>query len=89
MEVTFSWKYGGENVQFACSANNWSIMDMVKAAHSNYWHCTMVLNSGVHEYKFLVDGVWCHDIEKPTSDDKHGGKNNIIEINFENIRMFF
>lgn len=82
MEVSFVWKYGGENVQFACSANDWDIVNMVHYTDvcTDTWYYTMVLDNGVYEYKFIVNGVWCYDMEKPTSNDQYGGKNNIVEV---------
>jgi len=33
-----------------------------------------------YEYKFLVDGVWCYDIEKPMRADQNGNMNNFLDM---------
>ena len=37
------------------------------------------LPHGKLEYKFIVDGVWKHDGNKPTTRDDRGNINNILE----------
>lgn len=75
---TFYWNYGGTFVQFACSQTGW---DPTPMTHDDgVWYFGVELESGMCEYKFIVDGEWCYDMLKETVDDNFGGKNNIINI---------
>ena len=48
---------------------------------SSYFSCTLNLNPGVYQYKYIVDGEWRHSpYQDPVADGK-GGLNNIIVIN--------
>ena len=38
------------------------------------------LSSGVHQYKYVVDGTWIHDEKKDTMENEMGSKNNVIRI---------
>ena len=40
----------------------------------------MNLSSGVHQYKYVVDGTWIHDEKKDTMENEMGSKNNVIRI---------
>ncbi len=64
--ITFNWKYDNTtNVQIAGSFNDWvPTKDM-----------SFKLTPGSYEYKFIVNGIWCYDLEKPNN-----GNNNIIEV---------
>jgi 5'-AMP-activated protein kinase regulatory beta subunit len=37
------------------------------------------LESGIHEYKFIVDNEWRFSPDLPTTKDEHGNINNIID----------
>ena len=37
-------------------------------------------HAGVHEYKFVVDGQWCHDVLKPSKPNSFSSHNNIIGV---------
>eukprot|EP01124_Arcella_intermedia_P016292 TRINITY_DN2288_c0_g1_i1.p1 TRINITY_DN2288_c0_g1~~TRINITY_DN2288_c0_g1_i1.p1 ORF type:complete len:279 (+),score=66.87 TRINITY_DN2288_c0_g1_i1:40-837(+) len=69
--VRFSWPYGGESVLVAGSFTQWT------ERNANQ---TFTLKDGTYYYKFKVDGQWKHDPSKPTTDDNHGGFNNILTI---------
>jgi len=46
----------------------------------NYYIKTLPLGPGVHDYKYIVDGVWQYDLGQPHQDDGSGNWNNYIEI---------
>lgn len=74
----FTWPYGGQDVYFACSANDWVPIQM-KKQDGKFVH-EMPLPAGVYEYKFIVDGKWCYDIMAPLTNDGYGDKNNVIRV---------
>lgn len=45
------------------------------------WTCTLMLDPGEHEYRFVVDGVWCDDplAERRRPNDK-GCENCLIVV---------
>jgi len=46
----------------------------------NYFVKLLNLEHGVHDYKFVVDGVWQYDLGQQHQDDGSGNWNNYIEI---------
>lgn len=51
--------------------NQWSVDTMpMKQDRKGNWSAQVVLPLGRHEYKFLVDGVWCCE---PGCDGPHAG----------------
>ncbi|KAK4533926.1 hypothetical protein CCYA_CCYA20G4808 [Cyanidiococcus yangmingshanensis] len=47
------------------------------------WTRTEPLPPGVHQYKFIVDGVWRHAPDQPVVQDERGILNNILTVNVE------
>ena len=42
--------------------NGWNpLADPLRLASDGAWTCTLMLDPGEHEYRFVVDGVWCDD----------------------------
>ncbi|CAF0954380.1 unnamed protein product [Rotaria magnacalcarata] len=35
---------------------------------------------GRHEYKFFIDGRWEYDLNEPSVDDSHSGRNNVVTV---------
>jgi len=75
----FEWKYGGKNVYVAGSFSNWAKIQMNKIGPL-LWAASVPLYAGILQYKFIVDGVWCYDLEKPTIKDLLGNINNHLHI---------
>lgn len=62
-EVTFRCHDpGAEKVFLAGTFNSWdpTAMAMERDAAGS-WHAIVRLTPGRHEYKFVIDGVWCCD----------------------------
>jgi len=69
--VIFYWPYGGRVIHVAGTFSRWNQIDINKP---------ILLAPGTYQYKFNVDGNWCHDVCKPGCDDNCGGTNNVITI---------
>jgi 1,4-alpha-glucan branching enzyme len=42
--------------------NEWNpTTDPLRLGDDGTWTCTLMLDPGEHEYRFVVDGVWCDD----------------------------
>ncbi|KAA3610815.1 MAG: DUF3459 domain-containing protein [Planctomycetota bacterium] len=64
------------------SFNQWNRGQGKMKRQSGAWTCTLTLDSGIHDYKFLVDGhLWLPDPENPEGrDDGHGGLNSVLRL---------
>ncbi|MCL1888080.1 MAG: glycogen-binding domain-containing protein [Kiritimatiellaeota bacterium] len=53
----------GSSVSVAGSFNNWDTAShpLKDKEGSGLYTLTLLLAPGIHEYKFMVDGVWCVD----------------------------
>lgn len=75
------WPYGGNQVYFASSATNWELKQMKKCETCKDYFCLFIkLQRGIYQYKFIVDGKWCYDMQEEMIDDGFGGKNNVIKV---------
>jgi hypothetical protein len=79
-EVKFIWPHGGKSVFIAGSFTDWRQIPMIKRDDGTYY-ISVELPLGVHQYKFIVDEQWMHDVTKPIAEDGNGNTNNVI-INF-------
>ncbi|KAJ3124376.1 hypothetical protein HK100_011255 [Physocladia obscura] len=76
IETDFVWKCGGEKVFLKGSWDSWDKqIDLLK--YEDGFRVKLALLPGVYEYKFIVDGVWIADFEKPLIPE-HG--NNMIHV---------
>lgn len=77
----FVWPWGGERVSVAGSWNNWTpvsmLYDQMTRTH-RVWIPS--LPSGRVSYKFIVDGEWKYDGQKPVTMDECGNVNNVLEM---------
>ncbi len=48
--------------------------------NGNRWVIDLRLPVGTFQYKFVVDGHWRHDMDKPTRRDPIGNTNNFVEV---------
>jgi 5'-AMP-activated protein kinase regulatory beta subunit len=61
------------------SFTNWK--DMVPMVKSdNDFVAILELPEGEHDYKFNIDGRWEYDLNEPSKDDGHNGRNNIVTV---------
>ncbi|MDI6774976.1 MAG: isoamylase early set domain-containing protein [Verrucomicrobiota bacterium] len=80
--VAFSIKadQGGE-VYVAGSFNEWSPKKSRLAYKSGAYVTTLMLPKGRHEYKFVIDGVWCVDPECPEwTPNGLGSLNSVLTV---------
>ena len=53
---------GATQVFVAGCFNEWNpAADPLRLGGDGTWTCALMLESGEHEYRFVVDGVWCDD----------------------------
>ena len=71
--------YEGNNVMFACQIDNWKKHKMTRHI-LGYHFIIMHISPGIHEFKFIVDGEWCHEDAIATTLNCFGSKNNIINF---------
>jgi len=76
--VRIEWKHGGNHVLLAGAFNNWKGVPMRN--ENGTWIEDLKLNQGVHQFKFIVDGMWRYDAGKPIVDDSYGNINNIVSV---------
>jgi len=78
----FVWKYANSdaNVRLAGSWNGWTDQVPLEYNHNEGRFSGRVnLVKGTYTYKFIVNGEWVIDLEKPTSHDS-GHSNNVITV---------
>ncbi|KAH3761499.1 metal-dependent phosphohydrolase [Pelomyxa schiedti] len=74
-EALFPWKYGGTEILVAGDFSDWYPIPCRKGNSLR-----LFLPPGVYSYKFVVDGKWVFDMEKPTTTDPLGNTNNILTL---------
>lgn len=77
--VEFVWPYEGKQVYVCGSFGNW-MARMPMNKEGDAWKLTLDLYAGTHQYKFIVDDVWCYDVAQPTRVDAEGNTNNFIRV---------
>ena len=88
-KVKLSFNPNGEKyktMQFAGEMNGWN----PSAGNMNHvegiWQAEILLNPGVYQYQFVVDGNWKLDPNNPDSIDNNiGGFNSLLTIGGKNI----
>ena len=51
----------GSEVYLAGTFNSWDATRNKLTERSGFYNCTLLVPKGRHEYKFVVNGVWCVD----------------------------
>ena len=60
--VTFRYRGSASKVYLAGCFNGWSTSSTpLKKGSDGIWSVTVDLQPGVYEYKYVVNGEWCHD----------------------------
>jgi len=83
---SFEFIYYGsksEKVKLAGDFNLWNPEEhpLTYQKDKGLWSCTIKLEPGAYEYKFLVDGVWAHDPNNPNKKENElGAYTSILEI---------
>ena len=61
-QATFTYQgSSGKNVYLAGSMNGWSTNATPMTWNGNAYTCTITLEPGLYEYKYVVDGEWLND----------------------------
>ena len=74
---------GAEHVYVCGDFNDWqpTSLRMIGSPDAGLWEKRLVLPPGRHEYKFVVDGLWCVDPECPEwSPNGHGSLNSVVTV---------
>jgi hypothetical protein len=72
---------GATSVQLAGSFSEWRVDHALHEAAQGVWVVTVPLESGIHDYSFLVDGArWVVDPYAPAIDDGFGGAANRLSL---------
>ena len=80
--VQFSIKADqGSEVYVAGTFNEWNPKKNKLAYKSGVYSTTLMLPKGRHEYKFVIDGVWCVDPECPEwNANNMGSLNSVLNV---------
>jgi len=73
----------GSQVSVAGTFNNWdpTANPMQDQAGKGYYKTDMLVQHGIHEYKFVVNGVWATDPSCPNRvPDPFGSENCVLQI---------
>jgi len=80
--VCFSWAGKGENVHVAGTWDHWQTPGLQLRKYVDDFHLSEVcLPSGIHEYKYIIDGNWCSSDKEPTSGSDG---NNVVLVKRSN-----
>jgi len=77
--VHFVCPFEGIEVKLAGTFNGWTPIPMKRDDFGRF-SVDLPLLPGTHQFKFIVDGRWMHDPQKPFATDQHGNVNNIAKI---------
>ncbi len=80
--VSFKLK-GYQNAQkvfVAGDFNNWKPEDISMKKVPGGWSTQLILASGNHQYKFIVDGQWITDPGNPNTAEEDGKTNSLIAV---------
>jgi 5'-AMP-activated protein kinase regulatory beta subunit len=78
-EVHFVCPFEGNACFIAGTFNNWNFQPLSRGANGKY-ELAMRLPAGTYFYKYIIDGDWKYDSEKPISSDSEGYENNVLVI---------
>eukprot|EP00899_Mesostigma_viride_P006563 jgi/Mesvir1/15908/Mv08236-RA.1 len=73
------WRGGGQLVHLCGSFTRWRDA-IAMEPEGNVYIAVVNLTPGYHQYKFIVDGEWRHDKDKPYMPDPAGNLNNWVLI---------
>ncbi|KAG9160085.1 hypothetical protein Leryth_005810 [Lithospermum erythrorhizon] len=77
--VCFVWPYGGRSVYMIGSFTGWSQWTMTPVEGCpTVFQAICSLPPGYHQYKFIVDGEWRHDENKPFVNSNYGTVNTLL-----------
>lgn len=65
-------------MQIAGAFNNWQQVDTIYDEKAKQHSFKVKLLPGSHQYKWIIDGEWKYDGERPITRDPMGNVNNFI-----------
>lgn len=77
--VVFGWSHGGNHVEVEGSFDNWTQRHRLQMTGKDF-SIVKLLQPGVYQYKFIVDGEWKYDPNSKAMYDEMGNVNNVIEV---------
>ncbi|KAH3745777.1 5'-AMP-activated protein kinase, regulatory beta subunit [Pelomyxa schiedti] len=84
VSVEIRWVHGGSRASLCGAFSDWKPLPMTQRQEGygpTFWAATVQLPlRGKHQYKFIVDDVWCYDVRAPTVRDERGNINNEMEL---------
>lgn len=82
--ATFNWKHSDDSayVEVWGSFNDWTIGIPLRKDPKFVHSIALNLAPGIYEYKFKVNGKWCHDMTKPVTGPN---SNNYKVVEKENV----
>lgn len=75
--TTIVWSNGGSAVSVAGSFNGWIPQPLTQNGSGSF-ECNIGLPAGFHLLKFVVDGKWEYDPNRPYVQDQNGNINNFL-----------
>lgn len=83
-EVTFTFNPRGRNyrqIQVKGEFNNWNAASAPLQKKGDIWEITLLVNKGVYQYVYVVDGREIPDPDNPVSvSNGMGGTNSIVQV---------
>lgn len=78
----FTWRLGGSHVFLCGSFTRWveTVPMTPEPSQPGTFTCTVHLNPGYHQFKFIVDQEWRHDPGMPAMPDPIGNVNNWLFV---------
>ncbi|XP_024391599.1 SNF1-related protein kinase regulatory subunit beta-2 [Physcomitrium patens] len=73
------WSHGGGNVGVIGSWDNWQTRQPLQRSGRDFT-LIKVLQPGVYQYKFWVDGVWRYAHDLPAVSDDTNNVNNVLDV---------
>ncbi|KAA8524869.1 hypothetical protein F0562_011292 [Nyssa sinensis] len=74
-----TWNYDGKQVAVEGSWDNWKTREFLHRS-GNDFSIVKVLQSGVYNYRFIVDGQWRYAPDLPHERDDRGNMFNILDL---------
>eukprot|EP00884_Botryococcus_braunii_P005580 jgi/Botrbrau1/15022/Bobra.320_2s0002.1 len=87
------WTQGGDHVEVQGSFDGWQQRHLMQRSGKDHT-IVLLLQPGVYQYKFIVDGKWRYATDQPADYDEQKNVNNYIEVqeyvpeNLESLTSF-